>query len=404
MGSAYLTALSGLSANSSAINVTANNLANLNTVGFKSQAVTFNDLLAGEMDMPGMTEAMGASPLAEMQFQQGGIESNQGPLDAAIDGGGFFVTSGARGPLYTRSGDFQVGQDAAGSTVLLSQSGNPVEGYAIGANGQLSTQMSEIVLPSANHPAVTTATQLQANLDPSTAAGGATSWSETIADAQGGAHTLTFDLVKGSSPGSWTLSTEVDGKATGDTAALQFDASGKLQSPSSFTIHAPGGQTISMPLMDPSGNGLLTQYASPTVLGSISQNGGTNSLVTGYSIGDGGLVLASCADGSTFNVAQLALAQIQNPQSLTSLSKGDYQVSANTMGSSALAGATGASPWYGTASAIGSAIVGGALEQSATNVSTELTNLMVYQRAYEANSKAITTNDQMQETLYDLVA
>jgi len=282
MGSAYLTALSGLIANSSAINITANNLANLNTVGFKTQSADFDDMLAGEMDVPDQTTALGVSePAAVMQFQQGGVDTGQGPLDAALSGDGFFVTSGSNGPLYTRAGDFQVGQDAAGNTALLSQTGNPVEGYMIGANGQAGTGLSEILLP-------------------------------------------------GTSP--------------------------------------------------------------------------SGSVVTGCSIGDGGEVVASCADGSTFSVAQLAVAQIQNPQTLTDRGSGDYQVTPNTMGYAALNGTSGVPPYVGTASAIGTQIVGGALEQSGTDVATELANLMVYQRAYEANSKALTTNDAMQETLYDLVA
>jgi len=282
MGSAYLTALSGLSANSSAIDITANNLANLNTAGFKTQSADFDDMLASEIDVPGQTTALGVSqPAAIMQFQQGAVEIGQGPLDAAISGDGFFVTSGPSGAVYTRAGGFQAGQDAAGNTALLSQTGNPVQGYLVGANGQVSTSPSEILLPSAN----------------------------------------------------------------------------------------------------PSG-----------------------SAATGYSIGDGGAVVASCADGSTFNVAQLAVAQIQNPQTMTALGSGDFKVTPNTMGYSALNGTSGALPYVGTAGALGTQIVGGALEQSGTNVSTELTNLMVYQRAYEANSKALTTNDAMQETLYDLVA
>jgi len=282
MGSAYLTALSGLSANSAAINITSNNLANLNTAGFKTQSADFSDMLASEMDVPGQTTALEVSqPDAIMQFQQGALETGQAPLDAAINGDGFFVTSGSSGPLYTRAGDFQAGQDAAGNTALLSQTGNPVEGYMIGANEQAGTSPSEILLPGTN----------------------------------------------------------------------------------------------------PSG-----------------------SAVTGYSIGDGGTVVASFADGSTVNVAQLAVAQIQNPQTLTEIGSGDFKVTANTMGYGALNGSSGALPYVGTASAIGTQIVGGALEQSGTNVATELTNLMVYQRGYEANSKALTTNDEMQQALYDLIA
>ena len=405
MGSLYFTALSGLQANSSAIDMTANNLANLNTVGFKSQSASFSDLLANELEVPGMSTALGtAQPVAVLEFLQGAVQTGQGPLDAAIAGNnnGFFVTESAAGPVYTRAGDFQAGLDAAGNQVLLSQSGNAVQGYAVGANGQLSAQMGEIVLPTKTTSAATSQINVQANLDSSTAAGGTTSYSQTIDDAQGGTHTLTLNFTRGTAAGSWTLTAQVDGKATAGSAALQFDASGNLTSPASFNIDA-NGQTIAMPLVDANGKGLLTQYASPTALGLFAQNGTDGTDVTGYSIGDGVLVVASCADGTTMNVARLAVAQIGNPETMTALGSGDFTVTANTMGYKDLATASGAAPYFGNALTTSTQILGSALEQSNTDMAGQLTNLMVYQRAYEANSKALTTNDQMQQELYQLV-
>jgi flagellar hook protein FlgE len=405
MGSAYLTALSGLQANTSAINITANNLANLNSTGFKSQTASFSDLLASEMEVPGMTTGLGtAQPVAMWEFQQGAVETGQGAMDAAISNNpnGFFVTESATGPLYTRAGDFHAGLDAAGNNALLSQSGSIVEGYAIGANGRVGTQMGEIVLPTKNNPAPTSQIGVQANLDSSTAAGATTSYGQTIVDAQGNSHTLTLNFTRGTAPGSWTLSAQVDGKSTPGTAALQFDANGNLTSPAAFTIDA-GGQSITMPLVNANGNGMLTQYASSSALTQFTQNGTAGSDVTGYSISDGGLVTASCSDGSTMNVAQLAVAQIGNPETMTALGNGDFAVTANTMGSSALSAASGAAPYFGTALSTGTQITGSALEQSTTNMAGQLTNLMVYQQAYAANSKMLTTNDQMQEDLFALV-
>jgi flagellar hook protein FlgE len=405
MGSAYLTALTGLQANSSAINITANNLANLNTTAYKNQSASFSDLLANEMQVPGTTTALGtAQPAAIWEFQQGALEIGQGSLDAAISNNpdGFFVTEGAAGPVYTRSGSFQTGQDSAGNNVLLSQSGNVLQGYAIGANGQLSTTMGEIVLPTVNNPAATSLISVQANLDSNTVAGATTSFSQTIDDAQGNAHTLTLNFTKGTTAGSWTLTAQVDGQSTTGSASLQFDSSGNLTSPASFNIDA-NGQSITMPLVDANGNGMLTQYATSSTLGQFGQNGTAGSDVTGYAIGNGGLVTASCADGSTINVAQLALATVGNPETMTALGNGDYTPTTNTMGYSALSTASGAAPYFGTAISTGTQITGSALEESTTNMATELTNLMVYQNAYAANSKMLTTNDQMQQDLFALV-
>ncbi len=405
MGSVYFTALSGLQANSSAIDMTSNNLANLNSAGFKSQSASFTDLLANEMDVPGMTMALGtAQPTAPFEFQQGAIQTGQASLDAAIsqNANAFFVTAGANGPLYTRAGDFQPGLDSAGNNVLLSQSGNPVQGYAIGSNGQVSAKLGDIALPTYNNPAPTSQVQVRANLDSGTAAGGTTSFSQTIDDAQGQSHTLTLNFARGTAAGNWTLTAQIDGQAASGSAALQFNSAGNLTSPASFDINA-SGQTITMPLVDANGNGVLTQYAAPSAATQFGQNGTAGSAVTGYAICDGGIVTASCADGSTMNVAQLAVAQIGNPQTMTALGSGDFTASPETLGYKDLSAASGAAPYFGTALNTGTQIVGSALEQSTVSMANQLTNLMVYQRAYEANSKAITTNDQMQSDLYQLV-
>jgi len=405
MGSAYLTALTGLQANSSAINITANNLSNIDTTGFKSQTATFSDLLASEMDVPGMTTALGTSdPAAFSEFQQGQVETGQGSLDAAIanNPNGFFVTQSASGPVYTRAGDFQLGQNAAGNSVLLSQSGNAVQGYAIGASGQVSPTMGLITLPAQNNPAPTSLITVQANLDSTSAAGAQTSFSQTIDAADGTTHTLTLDFTRGATPGTWTLTAQVDGQATTDSEQLQFDAQGNLTTSGTFDI-SYNGQTIAMPLTDANGNGMLTQYASPSGAAVFGQNGTDGSTVTGYAIADGGLVTAQCADGSTIDVAQLAVATVGNPDSMTALGNGDYTVTANTMGYKALSSASGAAPYFGDAIDTGTQIDGAALEQSGTNLSTQLTNLMVYQQAYQANSQLLTVNDQMQQALIQLV-
>jgi flagellar hook protein FlgE len=135
----------------------------------------------------------------------------------------------------------------------------------------------------------------------------------------------------------------------------------------------------------------------------FGQNGTDGSPVTGYAIADGGLVTAQCADGSTINVAQLAVATVGNPDSMTALGNGDYTVTTNTMGYKALNSANGAAPYFGDALDTGTQIDGAVLEQSGTNLTTQLTNLMVYQQTYQANSQLLTTNDQMQQALIQLV-
>ena len=125
--------------------------------------------------------------------------------------------------------------------------------------------MGEIVLPTTSSAAATSQIGVQANLSSTAAAGSTSSYSQNIVDGQGNTHALTLDFTRGNTPGSWTLSAQVDGQPAASSVALQFDSTGKLTSPSSFTINADG-QAITMPLQDANGNGTLTQYGSPSAL------------------------------------------------------------------------------------------------------------------------------------------
>ncbi len=398
MGSVYFTALSGLQACASAINTTGNNLANLDTIGFKGQSDQFNDLVANELDMSGQSAALGtARPLNVTEFLQGGIQSAASPLDAAVSGNGFFVTSGANGPLYTRDGEFQIGQDSAGNTVLLSSSGNPLEGYSIAQNGTASATVGNIVLPVSRAPVATSQLTLSANLNSQTAAGAGTEFDQSIYDAQGAQHTLGLVFTRGNTPGTWVMSAKEDGQLLPTQTTLQFDANGSLTSSSAVAIEA-NGQNITLPL-----SGAITQYGAPSSTSTFGADGAPAAAVNGYSIANGGVVYAQCSDGQQMPVAKLAVAGIQNPDSMIEVGSGNYRVTQNTMGYAALSAANGASPYFGDAASMGTQILGSSVEQSNANMATELTNLITYQYAYSANAKALTTADQMSQVLNQLV-
>src|SRR5579884_2380311 len=179
MGSVYYTGLSGLNGYTSAINTVANNLANLQTTGYKADSVQFSDLLAQSMEFNEPATGVGVrTPASVMQFAQGGIESSASPLDCSIAGNGFFVTTDGSQQLYTRDGSFHIGQDANGNTILATSSGNAVEGYSLNADGtpNLGT-LSNIILPDARAATPTTAVQFSGNLNANTAAGDKASFS-----------------------------------------------------------------------------------------------------------------------------------------------------------------------------------------------------------------------------------
>jgi flagellar hook protein FlgE len=136
----------------------------------------------------------------------------------------------------------------------------------------------------------------------------------------------------------------------------------------------------------------VTQFAQPSALSSEAQNGSAAAQLSSVAIGTGGQVLAQYTDGSQQVVGQLALAQISNPDSLTAVGNNDFQVSGDT-----------ALPAIGTPSTGGrGSVVAGSLESSTVDIATEFTNLIVFQRAYEANAKVVTTVDQMSQDTINL--
>src|SRR5277367_2176379 len=133
MSSAYSNALSGLNSNSQAINIVSGNLANLSTAGYKTEQVSFEDLVNESLSGYANSGSISGSTTVQsnQQFTQGTLETTGNPYDAAIQGGGFFVVNSSSGQqLFTRQGNFQV--DSAGD--LVTSTGQYVQGWNA-ANG-----------------------------------------------------------------------------------------------------------------------------------------------------------------------------------------------------------------------------------------------------------------------------
>jgi flagellar hook protein FlgE len=182
---------------------------------------------------------------------------------------------------------------------------------------------------------------------------------------------------------------------------MTFDATGVLTSPAAGApvnltspAFADGANALNVNwnLFDPSGNPLITQFASASATLGTTQDGVQAAMVTGTSLQDGGLLVATFSDGTQRTVAQLALASISNPDSLIAVTNNQYSLGANSATPTTGAAGTGTR----------GQVVGGSLESSNVDMATQLTNLIVYQRAYQANSKSITSIDQMQQTLIAL--
>jgi flagellar hook protein FlgE len=425
MSSAFSIALSSLKAESAAINTTGNNLANMNTSGFKGSAVDFKDLFSESLGGGGSFDSgLGVSlPVNNQLFTQGAIQTSSAPLSAAIQGDGFFIVdSKANQQLFTRDGNFAL--DAQG--VLRTQTGEAVQGWTAGPNGiNTSGVAGDIVLPTGSvlPPTPTTTFSLNANLNSAGVAGtasGTGAFPMQVVDSLGNTHdlTVTFTRVAGT-PSDWNYDVTIPGADVGLAAGTQksvlpvppgpgtitFNPDGTLKNPAApgvppaITVNIGGLADGALPvnmnwsLFDANGAGLLTSYAEKSSLTSSTQNGNTASELTSVGIQSGGQVVATYSNGQTKVEAQLALAQIQNPTSLSNVGNNNFAVGADT-----------STPAIGAPQTGGRGqILGGAVESSNVDMATEFTNLIVYQSAYQASSRVISTEQTLDQDLLQLI-
>jgi flagellar hook protein FlgE len=412
MFTSFSTALSALNATSTAIDVVGNNLANLNTPGFKASVVSFHDLV---------TQSLGAGlgetqvgfgvgrPITLREFTQGAQQTTNGPLDVMIQGDGFFVVSSPNGGTeYTRGGNLQVDKDGN----LTTATGEQLQGWT-SAGGAPNTNLpiSNIVVPvgGVKAPVKTGSFSFDINLNAAATAGPpADTFSDSIKiyDSLGTAHTVSVNFTKNATPGQWDYAIAMPpgdfSTYPGDvTGSIHFNANGTMDQPlptdtppqivipdAAFADGA-AGMTINWNLFSGS-TPRITQYGQPSAPSAAAQDGTPAAQLVQVAIGNGGTILASYTDGGQTVVGQLAMATIRNPESLIAVGNNNYQASGKT-----------ALPAIGTPGGGGrGTVVGGSVESSTVDIAKEFTNLIVFQRAYQANAKVITTVDQLsQETI-----
>ncbi len=406
MLTAFSTALSALSADTTAIDVVGNNLANLNTTGFKDTTVSFNDLVTQSIGAVTGSTQVGVGvgvPITTTEFSQGAITSTGGPLDAAIQGNGFFIlTTPAGATEYSRAGNFQVNENGN----LVTPTGELVQGWtASGSVLTTSAPIGPITVPAGAlaAPIPTQNTSVSLNLDASAATGATFATSVQVYDSLGAAHTVTFTFTQSGTPNQWNYSVgippgDTTPAGTPATGTLTFNGSGQLISPAANAPVAlasaglnDGAANLNINWnLYTSGSADITQFAQTSATSAQSQDGAAAAALVSVGLGDGGQILARYSNGQQVVAAQLAMAAISNPISLVDVGDNSYQTTAQTaLPSIGLPGTGG----RGT-------IVGGSLENSTVDMATEFTNLIVYQRGYEANAHVVTTVDQLtQDTI-----
>jgi flagellar hook protein FlgE len=396
-------ALSGLTAANSALDITSNNIANSNTIGFKSSDAEFADVYSsGAVNLNNSTAGEGVRLVtAAQQFTQGNISTTSGALDLAISGNGFFTLNSPNGYVYTRNGQFS--EDSNGNVV--SATGQYLQVYPPLTNGGFNTgALQNLNLNTAQSAPQQTTTgnvilNLPSNATPPT--GGAfnpnnsttytQSTSTTVYDSLGNSYPATFYFSQTTTPDQWTVNMTINGKTVGAAQTVTFSNTGAFATPAggnlTFAGFAPpdGAQAMSVTF----NFGQTTQYGTQFGVSSITQNGYTTGQLSTVSIDSTGVVSAVYTNGRSTQLGQLAIANFPNPQGLQQLGDTNW---AETFASGTAVSGTANSAGFGS-------IQSGALESSNVDLTTELVNMITEQRAFQANAQVITTADQMSQTV-----
>ncbi len=407
MGS-FSIALTGLEADTVSLNTIGNNLANLNTTAFKDQSTTFEDLFYQQMGTSGSNNPIQVGVGTKVSgtdtnFLQGSLSTTGNSTDMALQGNGFFVVQQGGVQSLTRAGNFQL--DSSGN--LTTVDGEQVMGYpAAGGVVNANAGLAPLTVPVGVNEAAQ-ATQnfsLTANLDASAATGTQFTTPVQMFDSLGQSHSVTVSYTKtGANTWDYTVAlpaADATGTPVNNTGTLVFDTNGNLVSPAANVagITFPG---LTDGASDMSFNWNLYTNGSSTIAQSTAASSTTATTQDGYASGTyqsftvdaNGVISASFSNGHTQDVGQLAVASVTNPEGLVMEGNNNYTTTA----------ASGAAT-VGVAGAGGrGTIEDSALEQSNVDISTEFANLIVAQRAFQANSKTITTFDSVTQDVIGMI-
>ena len=391
-----LSAVSGIDANTVWLNVIGNNLANANTVGFKSSSTDFETQLydvyqAGAKPINGF---MGRNPQAvglgtkvedtNQDFSQGTLIQTGVSTDMAINGQGFFVVQNANGQQYlTRAGNFTLSPTA---NDLVTQDGYELMGWQA-SNGTINTAAppTPITIPMGMKIIAnpTTSLNFEGNLDSSLPGTTPTSVTVDTYDSLGNDHQLVFKFTNaGGNTWDWTA-TDPTGTLTlsGATGTITFNSSGAYVSstggPITFTPTGANPMSITPDFS------AFTQYSTQTTAYLNSQDGYPAGALQSFSVDQNGNVTGNFSNGQTQVLGQVAVGMVANPQGLVPAGNNNWTFSENS-GTVVMT-----PPNTGQAGAI----VGGALENSNTDISTEMTNLIMAERGLQMNTELVTTDN-----------
>jgi len=411
---AFGIALSGIDAAQSDLNVTANNIANSATTGFKSSHSQFSELFAVSPQGVSNTQTGNGVKLASIAqtFTQGNITNTGNSLDLALSGNGFFVLSDGGALQYSRAGSFSTNS----SGYVVNSAGQHLKVFQPTATGSFNTtSLSDLQLVTGDSPPnASTTAQMIFNLPANASAPAGTPFSPTdsttynqstsltLYDSLGAAHTASLYMVKAATPNVWHAYEYIDGTAVNATpVALTYSSGGIL----SGVVDAAGGTNNAAvsfgPYTPTTGAAAMsatfdlsktTQYGNAFGVTSVTQDGFTTGKLSGISVDTTGVVQANYTNGRSTPLGQVAIANFADQQGLQQVGNTNWL---QTFASgSALYGPAGASG-FGN-------IQSGSLEASNVDITAQLVNMITAQRNFQANAQMISTENQITQTIIQI--
>jgi flagellar hook protein FlgE len=397
----FAVALSGLNAASSDLNVTANNIANANTTGFKGSRAEFADVFAVGAQQIGNGVRLSS---VSQEFKQGGVDFTDRGLDLAISGEGFFTVSDGGLIKYTRAGSFGVDRDG----FVVNNQNERLQIFPVTTTGTYNTgTLSDLQLATSDSaPQATTTTEFGINLpadaqpppvavfDPNNASTYNHSTAITIYDSLGATHTATAYFVKTATPNQWDARFYIDGTAVGGANTMTYSNAGSLTAPATgaFTLPAYTPTTGAAPITLSANVLNSTQYGSAFGVNTLKQDGFTSGRLSSIDVDTSGVVFARYTNGRSQPLGQVALSNFANPQGLRPL--GDTTWGETFTSGDPVRGSAGTSSF--------GLIQAGALESSNVDLTAQLVNMITAQRNFQANAQMISTADQVTQTIINI--
>ncbi len=404
----FRTALSGITAATTNLAVTSNNIANVSTAGFKEGRAEFGDVYAASIFGTARNTAGSGVRVTGItqQFTQGSIEFTSRNLDIAISGGGFFTLNDNGATVYSRAGNFQLDREG----FVVNPGGARLQAFPPlgGTSTSFETgRLQDLRLTTTDSaPNATSSVIVASNLPANAVPPAATpfdpndtttfnhSTSITIYDSLGVAHVQTLYYVKTANPNEWQLHNYIDGAAVGTAQTLQYNDQGALIAPATGIVTLPPWTpaTGAAPIAVTMDLRSSTQFGERFAINDLRQNGFTTGRLIGIEVSQQGVVFARYTNGVADPLGQVAMSTFANQQGLQNL--GDNLFAQTFESGDVRRGAAGTSDF--------GLIQSGALESSNVELTEQLVNMIIAQRNFQANAQMIQTTDQIQQTIINL--